>query len=179
MSKKEAAHDKPVEPIVEQPQQEDYLDQLIHLKADFENYRKRVDREKPELIAYGKHQMLLKLLPLYETILKAKSHLEQNKDAAKDAELYKGMELIFKEFDKMFAAEGVEPMETIGKPYDPMCHDVLAALDCPADKDGLVIEEAAKGFHCGGKVLLPAKVCIGKSKEIAAKEEVAEQEGEK
>jgi molecular chaperone GrpE len=143
----------------------EYLDQLIRLKADFENYRKRVEKEKPELIAFGKHQMLLSLLPLYETLLKAKTQLEKASCGGADSELCKGLDMIFKEFDKVFASEKIEVMDTAGKPYDPMCHEVLAVFDCPAEKDGLVIEEAQKGFRCGGKVLRPAKVCIGKMKE--------------
>ncbi|MFA5162821.1 MAG: nucleotide exchange factor GrpE [Elusimicrobiales bacterium] len=151
--------------------QEDYYDQLIRLKADFENYRKRVDREKPELVAFGRQQMLLQLLPVYETMLKAKSHL----DKQDTGELRKGLELVFKEFEKVFAGENVEVMDCVGKPYDPMRHEVLAALDCGDDKDGLVIEEAAKGFTCCGKVIVPAKVCIGKKREAPQEQPPAEE----
>ena len=148
-----------------------YLGQLIQLKADFENYRKRVEREKPELVAWGRLQMTLNMLPLYETMLKAKAQLAKTMEADKAAcsgvtgELCKGMEMIFKEFDKLFAAEKIAPMDTVGKPYDPMAHEVLAVLDCPDDKDGLVLDEAQKGFTCAGKVIQSAKVCIGRKKE--------------
>ena len=169
MKKKETAPETPVEQAAPK---EDYYDQLVRLKADFENYRKRVDREKPELVAFGRQQMLLRLLPVYETMLKAKAQLDRQDSAG----LRKGLELVFKEFEKVFADEKVEAVETVGKPYDPMCHEVLAALDCEADKDGLVIEEAAKGFRCGGKVILPAKVCIGKKREETPKEETPAQE---
>src|SRR3989339_1367048 len=53
---------------------EDYYDQLLRLQADFENYRKRVEKEKPELIKWGKAEMLLKLLPLYDLLLAAHLH---------------------------------------------------------------------------------------------------------
>jgi len=186
---KEARHEAAPVSAPETDKAQEYLDQLIRLKADFENYRKRVEKEKPELIAFGKHQMLFSLLPLYETLLRAKAQLDKAVCAGTDAELCKGLELIFKEFDKIFAAENISVMDTEGKPYDPMCHEVLAVLDCPAEKDGLVITEAQKGFRCGGKVLRPAKVCIGRTKQEAGSDAAgaseaqqppaAEKEGEK
>src|ERR1035437_7867953 len=59
---------------------EDYYNQLLRLQADFENYRKRVEKEKPELIKWGKAEMLLKLLPLYDLLLSANLHINNSKD---------------------------------------------------------------------------------------------------
>jgi molecular chaperone GrpE len=168
----------------ESPKGEDqaklYFGQIIQLKADFENYRKRTEREKPELVAWGRTQMVLKMLPLYETILKAKAQLDKavadDKSACTGvtAEICKGMDMIFKEFEKFFVSEKIEPMETIGKPYDPMAHEVLTVLPCPDESDGLVMAEVQKGFMCAGKVIQPAKVCIGKKQETQPAPEARE-----
>jgi len=161
MKKKE---DNSPEAQAEEPRADDYLDQLIRLKADFENYRKRVEKEKPELIAWGKAQMLMKLLPLYESVLKAKAQLEKE-DSGAGGELKKGLDMIYKEFGKVFESEGIREMDCVGKPYDPMSHEVLAVVEGEDCQDGFVVEEAQKGFLCGEKVLRPAKVCIAKKKE--------------
>jgi len=149
----------------------EYYDQLVRLKADFENYRKRVEKEKPELIAWGKAQVTLKMLPLYDVIIHAKAELDkitaQDEAACSGAtkEVCRGLDMIFKEFEKFFAGENIRPMESVGKPYDPMHHEVLAVVEGQDDNDGHVIQEVQKGFMCGEKVLRPAKVCIARKKQ--------------
>ncbi|HBA60067.1 MAG TPA: nucleotide exchange factor GrpE [Elusimicrobia bacterium] len=143
---------------------EDYYDQLLRLQADFENYRKRVEKEKPELIKWGKAEMLLKLLPLYDLLLAAHLHLNAAADDGANGDVLKGLEMIFKEFTKLFEAEGIRPMETTGKPYDPMACDILGVVEGTDENDGLVVEELQKGFYLGDKILRPARVKIAKKK---------------
>jgi len=151
----------------------EYLDQLMRLKADFENYRKRVEKQKPEFIAWGKSEVLLKLLPIYDSVIHAHVQLEsimKNEKAACDGttvELCKGLEMIFREFSKFFESEGIKPMDTLGKPYDPMAHEVLTMVDGDESNEGLVVQEVQKGFVCGDKILRAAKVCVAKKKDNA------------
>lgn len=160
----------------------DYYDQLLRLQADFANYRKRVEKEKPELVCFGKAQMLLTLLPLYDLLLKAHQHVCDAKDCAAGEparinDLVTGLEMIFKEFSKVFEAEGIRPMELVGRPYDPMACEIIGIDEGTDENDGLVTEEFQKGFYYGDKILRPAKVKIAKKK-AAAPAEGAE-EGEK
>ncbi len=160
-------------------QAEDYYNQLLRLQADFENYRKRVEKEKPEFIKWGKAEILHKLLPLYDLILSAHLHIHGAKDGGTD-EVLKGLEMIFKEFSRMFEAEGLRPMEPVGKPYDPMACDILGVVDGTDENDGLVVEELQKGFFLGDKILRPARVRIAKKKAVAgpqAPEPAGEEEG--
>jgi molecular chaperone GrpE len=139
------------------PAEPNYYDQLLKLKAEFENYRKRVDREKPEFYKLGKADMLLKLLPVYDVLRKA--HEEVQASHAQSA-LGKGMELIFKEFEKLFKDEGVTAMDPIGKPYDPIKHEVLSAAPKPGAADSEVSQVLQDGYMLGDRVLRTAKVCI-------------------
>ncbi|MEK7722000.1 MAG: nucleotide exchange factor GrpE, partial [Elusimicrobiota bacterium] len=80
----------------------DYYNQLLRLQADFENYRKRLDKEKPELIRWGKAEILLRLLPLYDMLLSAHAHINAARENGGGEETLKGLEMIFKEFFRVF-----------------------------------------------------------------------------
>ncbi|MFA6433397.1 MAG: nucleotide exchange factor GrpE [Elusimicrobiales bacterium] len=153
----------------------DYYSQLLCLKADFENYRKRVEKEKPELVKFGKAEMLIKLLPLYDLLMQAHLHIVKLKDGAGDdpapaRDIVKGLEMIFKEFSRVFEAEGIRPMEVVGKPYDPMGSEIIGTDEGTEENDGLVTAEFQKGFYYGDKVLRPARVKIAKKKVPAPEE---------
>ena len=152
----------------------DYYAQLVQLKADFENYRKRMEKERPSLISWGKAEAILKFLPLYDLLLAAHQHMDnlQGVAGAKHLEdVVKGLEMIFKEFSRVFEAEGIRPMEPVGKPYDPMATEILSVVDGDDSNDGLVTEELQKGFYYGDKILRPARVKIAQKKAPAPEEE--------
>lgn len=145
-------------------QAEDYFNQLLRLQADFENYRKRMEKERPELIRWGKAELLLKLLPLYDMLLAAHAHINTSKENGNGGETLKGLEIVFGEFSKVFDAEGLRAMEPAGKPYDPMASEILGVVDGTEENDGQVVEELQKGFYYGDKILRPARVKIAKKK---------------
>ncbi len=143
--------------------EEEYYRQLISLKADFENYRKRVEREKPLFIKYGKEEVIQKFIPLYETLLKAKAEL--GKEDVSAEHIKQGLKMIFEEFGKVFKSEGVEVVSYKGKPYDPMTQEAITTVPCDDKDDGMVVEELSGGVIVDGKVLRPAQVIVGKKKE--------------
>lgn len=137
----------------------EYYEQLLRLKADFENYRKRVDREKPEYVKLGKAEVLLKLLPIYDMLQLAHTQIQASHS---QSELAKGMEGIFKEFEKIFSQEGVKPMDPAGKPYNAGEHEVLGTVKKDGVEDGVVVDVLQNGFTLNDKVLRTAKVRIAK-----------------
>jgi len=164
----------------------DYYAQLLGLKADFENYRKRVEKEKPEFVKFGKAEILLRLLPLYDMLVQAHLHVAAPQsggaeESGRTQEIIKGLEMIFREFTKVFEAEGLRPMEVMGRPYDPMISEIIGIDEGNAENDGLVTMEFQKGFYYGDKVLRPAKVKIAKIKapdpEAPAAEKTGTEEG--
>ena len=143
---------------------EDYYNQLLRLQADFENYRKRMEKDRPELIKWGKAEILLRLLPLYDMLLSAHAHINTARENGGGDETLKGLEMIFREFSKVFDAEGLRAMDPVGKPYDPMASEILGVVEGTEENDGFVVEELQKGFYYGEKILRPARVKIARKK---------------
>ncbi len=150
-----------------QEQQEDkaqeYYQQLIRLQADFENYRKRTEKEKPLLIQYGRTEVIKSLLGLYDTLLKAQE--ETSKEGADIKHIKQGLKMIFEEFNKAFNAQGVCVVCAKGKPYDPMTQEAVTTIPCEEKDDCMVLEELKKGVTLDGTVIRPAQVIVGKKKE--------------
>lgn len=142
-----------------QAQAAQYYDQLLRLKAEYENFRKRADREKGELVRWGRTELLMGLLPLYDVLLRAHEHI---KGEPANGSLAQGMEMIFKEFHRLFQAEGIEVIETLGKPFNPSEQEAVEVLDDPDRQEGMVVEEVQKGFRMNGRILRPARVKIVK-----------------
>ncbi|MFH2204832.1 MAG: nucleotide exchange factor GrpE [Elusimicrobiota bacterium] len=141
------------------------MDQLVRMKAEFENFRKRVDRDKPGLIRHGRDEVLIRLLPLYDVLLAAHDQVRGHaEDAEWAAEVVRGLELTFKEFTKFFESEGISAMESIGRPYDVDRHEVLGQVETDEYEDGTVLEEIQRGYLIQGKTLRTAKVRIAKAK---------------
>lgn len=147
-------------PVAEAPKAEpDYYGQLLRLKAEFENYRKRVDREKPEWFKLGRAEVVGKLLPLYDLLRHA--HQEVVAGHA-DTPLAKGMDAIFREYEKLFKEEGVTQSDPVGKPFDPHTQEAFGFVDKPGYEEGSVAEVLQPGFLLEGKVLRTAKVRLQK-----------------
>ncbi len=156
----------------DEPAQEkkpDYYEQLVRLSADFENYRKRTEREKASFLAYGKKQFAEKLLPAYEVLLRQRAELAKEEDKGECTASLKavkdGLNMVFTELEKAFKAEGIERMEVLDKPYDPATQEVVAMIPSSEAQDGLVLQEVQMGFMMDGKVLRPARVIVGQHAE--------------
>ena len=144
-----------------------YFGQLVRLQADFENYRQRVEKEKPELINFGKTEVILSFLSLYDVLLKAKKQVEDKN--ANIENIKQGLKILFEEFAKVFKAQGVQIITAKGKPYDPMTQEVITTIPCAPKDDGLVLEEISSGVKMGDRVIRPAQVVVGKAPEENSK----------
>lgn len=163
LPKAEETEVKPEEVPAEE-KKPDYYDQLLRLSADFDNYRKRTEREKASFLAYGKKQLAEKLLPSYEVLLRQQELLEK-KDAEELKNFQAGFRMIVTEMEKAFKSEGIERMDVLNKPYDPDTQEVMAMVPASAEQDGLVLQEVQMGFLLDGKVLRPARVLVGQHTE--------------
>ena len=154
------------------PAEEDkpnYYEQFVRLSADFENFRKRTEREKAAFISYGKKALAEKLLPSYEILLKQSNELNK-KDTLKNVpnelkSVVSGMGMLLTEMEKAFRSEGIEKMDVLNKPYDPATQEVVAMIPAEEKQDGLVLQEVQMGFMLDGKVLRPARVIVGQHTE--------------
>ena len=146
---------------------DEYKDALQRSQAEFENYKKRVDKEKEEFVKYAKAESIAKILPILDTFEIA---LKNTKEHEK---FVKGMEMTFAQLVSTLGAEGLKPIEALGKNFDPYLHDVM--LKQKSDKeDGIVLEELQKGYMFHDKVLRHSKVKV--SEKIKEKEDKKETE---
>ncbi len=151
----------------EEPAQPDYHEQYVRLYAEFENFRKRTEREKASFLAYGKKQLAEKLLPSYEILLRQQEKWDKEKDqlATETKNLLEGVKMITAELSKAFRSEGIEKMDVLDKPYDPATSEVVAMVPSSEAQDGFVLQEVQMGFTMDGKVLRLARVIVGQHAE--------------
>jgi len=138
-------------------------DKLLRRQAEFENYRKRVERERAELYQHGRDDVLLQFLPVVDNFERALSSLEESEG---DAEaLRRGVELIHKQFKDALAKLGLETVEAVGHTFDPHVHEAVTTEATDKHKENTVIEEFQRGYKIGDRLLRPAKVKVASSPE--------------
>jgi len=154
-------------------QAEEYYDQLLRLKAEFENYRKRVEKEKEKIYLHGKETIFLKLVTVLDTLEQAEKSLANkneklspqrrpDEEARKTEDIIKGLKLIILDFRNFLGNEGLEPIESVGKKFDPHFHEVVEREEKEDLEEGIILEELQKGYLFNGQVIRPAKVKIAK-----------------
>jgi len=130
-------------------------DQLLRVRADFENSRKRLIREKEESLKYANQAILSDFLPLLD-------HLElglQAAASAKDvASVISGLKLIQSQFERFLTDHGVTPIDAVGQPFDPHLHEALGQEPAPEKPEGTVLHQRRRGFKLGDRLLRPASV---------------------
>jgi len=131
-------------------------DSLQRLQAEFENYKKYVEKKNLEYAKYAKADIIDKLLPIMDSFEMALKHTE-NKE-----EFVKGVEMIFSEIFTMLEKEGLRKINAEGK-FDPHFHEVLLKEESDKEED-TVLEELQKGYMLGDKVLRYTKVKVSKGK---------------
>lgn len=134
--------------------------EYLFLAADFDNYRKRVLKEKAELLKNGAEKTLLGLLPIVDDFERG---LAATKDAEDAASVREGMELIYNKLVKYLSDNGVKEMDTKqGSDFDADLHEAIATIPAPAeDLKGKIIDTTQKGYMINDKVLRHAKVVVG------------------
>ena len=139
---------------------EDYLSHLKRLQADFENFIKRTDKERKDLVAYASENLVLKLL----TVLDEFEHALDSMKGSKE-DVLKGVNLLYKNFHKILEGEGVQHIKSVGKRADPYLHEVVLTEQKEGAEDGIILEEVQKGYKMKDKVIRYAKVKIAGGKQ--------------
>ncbi|GHT63954.1 protein GrpE [Endomicrobiia bacterium] len=144
---------------------QDYYDQLVRLKADFENYRRRSEKEKVAYLESGKEEILIKQINIDDVLQQA---LKSAKTSNNIESVVVGLEMISKEFAKMLKEEGIEEIQC-----DKFNPNVCEALDYTEndEEDGKVLEVYQKGYKMKGKLLRAAKVKVAKNNKVETENE--------
>jgi len=138
---------------------DEYLDQIKRLQAEFDNYRKRAEREKQTHLQWGKEDILLKQLSLLDILQQACKSISTATDIASVAQ---GMELIRAEFERMLWAEGVQKIDALKTKFDPALHDAMGQIVDDTVDEGTVVEVIQNGYQLSGRTIRPAKVKVAK-----------------
>lgn len=131
----------------------------MFLMADFDNFRKRVRREKEDLLKNGNEKVLAGLLPIVDDFERG---LEATRDSEDPNAIREGMELIYNKLVKYLEQNGVKAMESTGMDFDADLHEAIATIPAPSeDLKGKVVDTTQKGYTINDKVLRHAKVAVG------------------
>jgi molecular chaperone GrpE len=137
-------------------ERDEYRDVSLRKVAELENFRRRTEQERAELVSYGNAKLLLRLLPVLDDLQRA---VESGKSGSDYKALIEGIELVCNKAVQTFEDAGVKPIETIGKQFDVAQHEALMQMPSEAP-EGQIIQEAQRGYIYGEKVLRHAKVLI-------------------
>jgi molecular chaperone GrpE len=140
-------------------ERDEFQDRLLRRTAEFDNYRKRVERERREQADQAVTDLLLELLLVADDFDRALTV-----DAGDAGRTYRqGVELIHDKFHEVLRKHGVRPIEAVGQDFDPRQHQAVAHEASPSHREGEVIEELRRGYMKGDRLLRPAMVKVAKA----------------
>ncbi|MHC1567584.1 MAG: nucleotide exchange factor GrpE [Candidatus Syntropharchaeia archaeon] len=138
----------------------EYLSRLQYLQADFENYKKRMEKEKKEIVESATENLIIKLLDIMDNFQRAIDSAKNTKDW--DA-LMKGIEMVFAQFRNVLEKEGVREIEAVGCEFDPYKHEAVGYVSSEDEEEGTIVEELRKGYMLHSKVIRPSLVKVIKN----------------
>ncbi len=128
------------------------LDQLKYLQADFDNFRKWYAKEKDTITSLANERLVTDLLVILDDFERALPAIEHERDQA-------GMRMVYKKLVKILSDHGLEPIECVGKKFDPNLHEALCKEPCNVET-GTILEDLKKGYRLNSKVIRPTNVKI-------------------
>jgi molecular chaperone GrpE len=150
----EAANDE-LTKVVEEREQ--LRDRLLRTTAEFDNYRKRVDRDRREMADRAAEAVLTEILPIIDDLERALAA----EDTGEGADAYRrGVELIHKQLLDLLTRRGVAPIDTAGATFDPHLHQAVSSEPSADHREGEIIEEFRRGYRLGDRLLRPAMVKV-------------------
>ena len=138
-----------------------YQDKYIRLAAEFENYKRRAQRDQSDAIRYANESLLKNLLSTLDNLERA---IQCGKDAGASGALLEGVELTHKQFLETVGKLGVSQVSSTGSRFDPTMHQAVAQVESETAEPNTVVEEFQKGYFLHDRILRPAMVTVAKEK---------------
>ena len=136
-------------------------EKYVRLLAEFENMRKRQERERLELIKYAHEEVIIECLKIYDDLERSLAAFKAREGM--DPNLVKGLQMVFDNMRELMNRYDVKHIESVGKPFDTNRHEALLQLETKDVPDGHVMEEFQKGYTLAGRVARTAKVKVAKN----------------
>jgi molecular chaperone GrpE len=145
----------------------EHYDRFLRVSADLENYKKRVSKEKADLIRYGNEELIKELLPVIDNLERALEHatLEEAQEG-----ITEGVKMTLQQFLGILQRFGVTPIAAEGEPFDPTTHEAVMEQASSDYDPGHVVSELQKGYLLNDRLVRPAKVAVAKAQENAESE---------
>ena len=140
-------------------QLEEYLDHLKRLKAEFENYKKRLVNDQNQFVEFASEKLITKLLPILDNLERALH--SANANPTSDG-LVEGLKLVYNQLKEVLQKEGLEALAPHGKEFDPQEHEAVLQVKTKKHKDDTIVEVLQRGYALKGKVLRAAMVKVAK-----------------
>lgn len=135
----------------------------LRLYAEFENYKKKVQKDREDLIKYSNESLIYELLPALDNLEMALRHSSKaNFDRLSSESLIKGVDNTFREFVRILEKFGLTAIEALGKPFDPAYHHAMSHIEREDVESNTVVEELRKGYLYNEKVLRPSLAAVSK-----------------
>ncbi len=138
---------------------EDYLNSWKRTAADFENYKKRQERENAELLEFAQEVTVVKMLPTLESLEQALKQAPQDEHFQKWSE---GVIKIVQQLEQVLLHMGIEKIKSVGEKFDPELHEAVEQVESGAKLSGTIVEEFQTGYKLNNKVIRPAKVKVAR-----------------
>lgn len=134
-------------------------ERYLRLYAEFENYKKRAQREQQDYTKFAAEKVIRELLPVVDNLERALAHAGS---AGADVSIRDGLALIVRQFLDALQKCGCEPIDAVGKPFDPAFHQALSQVESSEHTPDTVVEEVQRGYLLHGRILRPSLVMVSK-----------------
>lgn len=158
------AAETPIEEVVSraelervQAQADDQTQRLLRAQADFDNFRRRTQKEKEDLAKYASAGLITELIPVIDNFERA---MATKPDSPELESFSKGVDMIFRQLSDVLKNTGLTPMESVGQPFNPEFHQAVMQVESDEHEEGTVVEELQKGYILKDKVIRPAMVKV-------------------
>lgn len=138
---------------------DEHLSRLKYMQADFENYKKAVEREKAHIVRCANDDLILKLLDIYENLERA---VESERKAKEKGPLFEGVEMVYNQLKSLLEAEGLKPIKAVGEKLDPFKHEAIIQEENKDMEEGTILEELQRGYMLKDRVVRYSKVKVSK-----------------
>ncbi|WVZ74649.1 hypothetical protein U9M48_022809 [Paspalum notatum var. saurae] len=133
-------------------------ERILRISADFDNFRKRTENEKLNMMSNVQGELIESFLPVLDNFDRAKAQIKVETEG--EEKINNSYQSIYKQFIEILNSLGVEDVETVGKPFDPMLHEAIMREESTEYEEGIILQEFRKGFKLGDRLLRPAMVKV-------------------
>lgn len=139
-------------------ERDELYDRLLRKQAEFDNYKKRVERERSEYIQFASADLIKELLNAMDSFDLAIHNASADTVAGEN--ILRGLDLIYKQFQDTLAKFGVKPIEAVGQEFNPNLHQAVSTIPTATGPENVVVDELRKGYTLNGRLLRAAMVSV-------------------